>query len=372
MNATFENTPEYRNWQWRVATNIRNALEATYVTHPDEVKAVQAITEAGSREPSLSSLDTMVHLESAFIHGARSQVAFLVGGESHQCEVGDLLVIGTYIEENRMRWQRVCFIQAKRSSAGGRTSPSRFAIDKWQLALLRAFPEFTGVTGIFQGQRHQLRNISGMLGAYGLLASPGEFSIVSARVLDHVLGGRKSLTAKELVPAFLSDKTIHEKPSTNMNIWWPYDPEHCPECREFFEHFFPFRHHWHHHQHHHRNPLGIMNDAIPDQSVLSCIGIDAFVQSWTSLRLGEVWHPGTRINSDRALAYVVWQAASYVLAQTEHSGSLDTLMDVLRRVEAGSPPNRNVSDQSIGPTHKGALGILSATVTRSRQKERKG
>jgi hypothetical protein len=206
-------TPEFHHWQWDLARQMRDAIEGVYSTAPDEVEAIKALVAtvaAGTRVTSAAVAGTSIECESAFLHGPRSQVQFRVGNNTHQCELADLVLLGSYVEDGALRWQRACFVQAKRGSRPGVRSPSRFAVDKWQLALLRAFPRFTGVSGIFKGQSHHLRNRTGMLGAYGLLAAPGDLSLVRARILDQVLGGRGSLPAKELVPVVVGCRTYSE------------------------------------------------------------------------------------------------------------------------------------------------------------------
>jgi hypothetical protein len=62
--------------------------------------------------------------------------------------------------------------------------------------------------------------------------APGEFTVISARALNQLLGGRKSLVGRQLTPTILSERAALSV--TNMDLLgpsWPFDPEHCPECR---------------------------------------------------------------------------------------------------------------------------------------------
>jgi hypothetical protein len=350
-------TPEFHHWQWDLARQMRDAIEGVYSTTPDEVDAIKALVAtvaAGTRVTSAAVAGTSIECESAFLHGPRSQVEFRVGNNTHQRELADLLLLGSYVEDGALRWQRACFVQAKRGSSPGVRSPSRFAVDKWQLALLRAFPPFTGVSGIFQGQSHHLRNRTGMLGAYGLLAEPGDLSLVSARILDQVLGGRGSLPAKELVPAFVGGRTPSEARRVDASAgwcpWWCFDPEHCPECRDLLEHLFhrPWRH-WHRHHGFSHRPGGALNWE-PPPSVLSCVGLDSVVQSWSSLQLGEVWKPSA-VASDAALRACVLSIVSFAHAQT---GALTALRELMM---AGD--NQRLPDQG-GHPELSNLAVLSA------------
>jgi len=108
-------------------------------------------------------------------------------------------------------------------------------------SLLGSFSKFTGLSGLLKGETLQLRNLSGMLGAYGFLSPPGSFTVVSARVLNHLLGGRKSLTTKELIPAILSEAGAARSVGISRDAGWWFDPENCPECPEMAMDFFPSR-----------------------------------------------------------------------------------------------------------------------------------
>lgn len=355
MESEFTCTPEVQDWQWRIAATMREGVEKSFATRPDEVDCVQAIVEGiGGTVPvagHLRNTDSFkLEVESAFLHGSESQVRFSIGGKQHQRELADLLVLATYVEDGTLAFQRACFIQAKRSGSTFGRAAARFGIDPWQLALLGSFPEFTGLSGILKGQTHQLRNRSGMLGAYGFLSPPGNFTVVSARVLNHLLGGRKSLTTKELIPAILSEAGAARNAGGSRQDGWWFDPDHCPECHEMAMHFFP-GHRWHHHGRHGRRHA--RSSDTPVESVLTCVGLDEFVQSWSGLRLGEVWHAKSRTNSDRALRACLCGIVSRVVQST---GALSGLQQVL----AGAGGDDNIVDrveQSEGGMP--ALGILS-------------
>lgn len=349
MHPKFTDTPEVQDWQWRIATTMRERVEKSFATHPDEVDCVQAIVE-GIRGTvpvtgRLRNTDSFkLEVESAFLHGSKSQVRFSIGGKQHQRELADLLVLATYVEDGTLAFQRACFIQAKRSGPNYGRAAARFGIDSWQLALLGSFPKFTGLSGILKGQTHQLRNRSGMLGAYGFLSPPGNLTVVSARVLNHLLGGRKSLTTKELIPAILSEAgAARNAGGSHQDGWW-FDPDHCPECHEMAMHFYPDHCHGRRHA---RSP------DTPVESVLTCVGLDEFVQSWSGLRLGEVWHAKSRINSDRALRACLRGIVSRVVQST---GALSELQQVL----AGAGDNDNFVERvEHSEGDKPALGILS-------------
>lgn len=209
MIHSLTRTPDYQDWVWDLTRRFRAGLESAYSNQSDEVDCIRAlVTDIAQTLPIGSPQSPRVRLtvESVFLHGPRSQVTFSVGGVQKQRELADVLVLSSFVYRGSLKWQRVCLIQAKRDNAAVRKSAARFDVDEWQLALLRTFPRFTGVSGVFKGLTYELRNQSGMLGAYGLLNSPGDISILSARVLYSALGGRKSLTEEgnSFLQSFLS------------------------------------------------------------------------------------------------------------------------------------------------------------------------
>lgn len=361
MEAEFARSPEVQDWQWRIAATMRRGIESSFGTRPDEIDCVQAIVEAVGGAPAVAGRLRLrdsfkLEVESAFLHGPRSQVRFHIGGTEYQRELADLLVLATYVEDGTLAFQRACFIQAKRSGASSR-SAARFSIDPWQLALLGSFPEFTGFVGAFRGLTLELRNRSGMLGAYGLLSPPGEFTVVSARVLSHVLGGRHSLTTKELIPAILSETGAMRSAVASRGEYWWFDPEHCPYCHELAMHKFP--HHWlrHHGSHASRHTAPL--DA-PVESVLTCVGLDEFAQSWTGLRLGEIWQARSPTGSDRALRQCLRRV---VRRAAQIKGALSRLDALL--AEAGGDHNLPVEIDG-GDREPSGLGVLSVVGTVSR------
>lgn len=363
MLDSFSHTPEVQDWQWDLAARMRGGIERIYTSKPDEVECVRAMVQAIDGTPPVAvTLDRRasftLKVEAAFLHGSRSQVRFQVGGADHQRELADLLVLGAYVNDGRLAFQRACLIQAKRAGQSTGQAASRYGVDPWQLALLASFPEFSGVAGVFAGLTVHLRNRSGMLGAYGLLSPPGEIIIVSARVLNQVLGGRKSLAAKELVPAILSESAASRSSVHFPDERWWFDPDHCPYCHELAMHV-P-HHHWrrHHGGHHGTGPSAAADT--PGESVATCIGLDEFVQCWTGLRLGEAWHSGSGARSDRILRASLQAAVRRVGSAT---GKLAEATELLDRASG----NDNLRFNDDNPeAHGGGLGVLSVIGTMNR------
>ena len=96
------------------------------------------------------------------------------------------------------------------------------------------------------------------------------------------------------------------------------------------------------------------------ESVLTCVGLDEFVQSWTGLRLGEVWHAKSPTTSDRVLRACLRGMVSRVAQDT---GALSGLHKLL--ADAGG--DDNILDRSeSGEGEMWGLGILSVVGTVSR------
>lgn len=363
MLDSFSHTPEVQDWQWDLAVRIRGGMELIYTSRPDEVECVRAMVQAVDGTPPVAvTIDGRVSftlkVEAAFLHGSRSRVRFQVGGTDHQRELADLLVLAAYVHDGRLAFQRACLIQAKRSGQSTGQAASRYGVDPWQLALLASFPEFSGVTGVFAGLNVHLRNRSGMLGAYGLLSPPGEIIIVSARVLNQVLGGRKSLAAKELVPAILSESAAARRSMHVPDESWWFDPDHCPYCHELAMH--GPHHHWRRHHARHRGAGPSATADTPGESVATCIGLDEFVQCWTGLRLGEVWHSDSGTRSDRILRASLQAAVRRVGSVTGKLAGARELLD-----HASGNDNLRFNDENPG-AHGGGLGVLSVIGTMNR------
>ncbi len=361
-------TSDYQDWVWDLTRRLRSRLEAAYSKRLGEVDCIrEMVKEVGQTKPISSphSPEVRVTVDSAFLHGSRSQVRFSVAGIEKQRELADVLVIGSFVERASLKWQRVCLIQAKRGSGVVRRSVARFDVDEWQLELLRTFPSFMGVSGVFKGLTFQLRNQSGMLGAYGLLNSPGDISVVSARVLYSALGGRKSLTGKELLPAILSEPR-QKQPwlASPPPLWWPIDPEHCLECRKTLELFldFPWQQLWQHRRLYHIAPFPSADDTAsqPATSRLTCLTLEEFVESWTSLQLGELWFADSKTSGDASLQQL---ALSLVARVGGTSGSLQHLRSLITSASGVEPPRRERENILQERSESGGLIVLSAIAT---------
>jgi len=356
MLGCVSHIPEVQDWQWDLAVRMREGIEQVYASRPDEVECVRAMVNAiDGAKPVTVNLDKRASFnliaEAAFLHGSQSQVQFRVGSEEYSRELADLLVLATYVEDGGLKFQRACFIQTKRSRQSEKHAAFRYSIDPWQLALLSSFPEFRGLSGVFADLEVRLWNRSGMLGAYGLLSPPGEIVIVSAIVLNQVLGGRKSFTAKELVPAILSESAA-SRGSVHLpcECCW-FDPQQCPYCHELLAYLL---------RHYGTFPRSVLSAAVgnSEASVTTCMGLDEFVRCWTGLRLGEVWRADSVTLSERVLRGTLHAAVRRVSSAT---GKLAEVRKLLDSVSG----NDNLRFDGENPqAHDGGLGVLSVVVSR--------
>ena len=91
--------------------------------------------------------------------------------------------------------------------------------DSQQLFLLKNFPPFLGNSGIFQGCTDlTFRNDSRCLGAFGLFHDPGEMLFISAPLVAGTLGGKNSLTQKDL--SAIPDSGGLQQSSPGGFPWW--------------------------------------------------------------------------------------------------------------------------------------------------------
>lgn len=311
---TILKSAEYSDWQWELASIIRREIEGVLATANDEIACVQKMVDVIVKKPPFSQGRSEVSVDAAFLHGAKSQVKFNVGEKEHQCELADMLLLSVYKQGQNLMWGRACFIQTKLAERSTSRSAMRYSkIKEDQITLLRSFPEFTGYSGVFKGQKHKLRNQSGMLGAYGLLSPPGELAVLSARILHHLLGGRQSFTGKEILPL-----GIHSQPC-QLPIFshtWPFDSS-CSECNDLLHYF------WHHQHRSSHNPI---DSYIPLPSVLVSVGLDSVVEAWSSLRLGEAWFPASKSHAQIALGECIKSAVYKVGEATDKLGDVRKIL----------------------------------------------
>jgi len=371
MHLTLTSTPEVQDWQWEMAAAMRQGLQRSFATAPHELRCLDELLNAinGQREVRVHRRrrgSLAIEVNSAKLHGSSSMVCFTIGGREHTCELADLLVIATYVEEGKLVFQRACFIQTKRSrrtKRGKSALPSgaaRYTIDPVQATLLDGFPKFNGVSGhLSRGSTHELRNRSGMLGAHGLLSPPGNLAVVSSRIINSLLAGRKSFASKELAMPILAEAGAARSSSGPLPLPVAFDPYHCPECREIARYHFPD--HWPHHFHHgHEHSCDF---AATSDSVLTCAAVDEFVQNWTGMRLGEPWYPATAGRGNLALRRCLQAIVDRIAQDHPAFQHLHSLMLEAPGGATNEQPSAEWADDVPG------LVVLSSIATVSREED---
>ena len=171
-------------FQNKVVHDAYGALGQAYAANDDEVEIVTKFVNAINGK-SYNQLQIAANK----IHGSRSYVEFNFRDKPTTKELGDMAVISVVTSGGKRLLQRLCIIQNKKAKG------KKWGVDPEQLFLLKNFPPFSGNRGIFRGMHDvAFRNRSGCLGAYGLLAEPGEMVFMSAPVFGEVLRERRSVS----------------------------------------------------------------------------------------------------------------------------------------------------------------------------------
>lgn len=210
----------FLKFQNDVAQAIYAALGEGYAAHENEVSLVTRLVEATN-----GMAHGRLRLFSRKIHGSRSYVEFFHRDRPVTKELGDSVYI-TVVTQGRERvLERVCFVQNKLADSGKRTA---WRIDEGQLFLLKNFPRFSGNRGIFRRSRDVIfKNPGGCLGAYGLLASPGEMVFAAAPLVEAVSRGRGSVPLQGLASPWLTTLNAGSATGSPSLPWFgmPWHPK---------------------------------------------------------------------------------------------------------------------------------------------------
>lgn len=210
-----------------------------------------------------------ITVDAKMIHGNSNLVKFEMRSKEETCELGDMVVITVVTAGRERLMQRVCIVQNKK--VDGR---ERVSVDQTQLFLLKNFPPFLNANGFLAGLTGSYRNASGCLGAYGILAKPGDMLFSSAPLLTEFLRSRESMLFRDIAATnhvvgaslnpFVSRITVVEL------VHWFYSLQ---------QGFFPF--------------YGGYVTGVPFLgNVIYCRDFCDFVKNWTQINIGEVTHLG--------------------------------------------------------------------------------
>ncbi len=209
----------------KVCATLQGALAAVYLNDGNEVQLVEHTIDALN-----SNHGQHFKLESMFIHGNRSSVAFDYYGKVAKKELGDFLVVSTLTNRGTPILQKLTIVQAKRDTM----KPYAWGIDKEQLYFLSNWPEFQGVIGLFPKRVLTIPDYSGCLGSYYLYREPGDFVFASAKELEKSLGSRKRINFDELLATQAQRGDAYSQPSDPL----AFPLVHPKEVYMFFEDYY--------------------------------------------------------------------------------------------------------------------------------------
>jgi len=213
----------------KVCSILQGELAEVYLNDGDEIELVKQTIKVFNSNPG-----SHVRLESAFVHGNRSMIAFDYYGEAAQKELGDLIVVSTLTNHGTPVLQKMTIVQAKRDTR----KTYSWGIDEEQLFFLSNWPEFEGVMGIFPRRKMIIPDYSGCLGSYYLYRSPGDFVFISAKELDRSLGSKKRITFDKLLQ-FRSDAS-HTRAFEAPFFGYPGPFKGLDESYDYFKQFYRF------------------------------------------------------------------------------------------------------------------------------------
>lgn len=215
----------------KVCSILQGVLAEVYLNDGDEIELVKQTIKVFNSNPG-----SHVRLESAFVHGNRSMIAFDYYGKEAKKELGDLIVVSTLTNHGTPVLQKMTIVQAKRDTM----KTYSWGIDEEQLFFLSNWPEFKGVMGIFPRRRITIPDYTGCLGSYYLYRSPGDFVFISAKELDRSLGSKKRITFDKLVQFRIdaSHTRAFEAPFFGYPMLFE-DPEHLYHYFKLLYHNLP-------------------------------------------------------------------------------------------------------------------------------------
>ena len=186
--------------QKTLSKRLQNGIKNGYVQKDREENIVKITEEIVNTIGTFSSgsKDPKIFTNSVFIHGSKSKVEFEYYEKETKRELGDIIFILSIVYNNKKYFEKITINQVKKSNEAswGFYNDS----SKEQLYLLSRFPTFKGSkNSLVPAKQYNLLNYSGCLGTHGLLYPPGDFALVSSKVLSAILSNRNSFTLRDIV-----------------------------------------------------------------------------------------------------------------------------------------------------------------------------
>jgi len=177
------------------------------------VETVARIINDINREPKMEvALNNAIRISTRgiFIHGGTIQVEFEYFNTPRVRELGDLIFVLTVNFRRRKYLEKFTITQFKKGHVDkyGANRLSLESAGKEQMYLLSRFPRFKVTRGILNKNEYLLQNYSDCLGSIGVFFRPGDMLIISAKTLEGILGGRSSITQRQLTASMTASKFI--------------------------------------------------------------------------------------------------------------------------------------------------------------------
>ena len=217
---------DFKIWRDELTREIYTCLNSNIIF--DEVKTVTDLCDVMSNKQYKG-----LRLESKKTHSrSTSGVEFDYIGKKAITELADMAIVSVITLDRRIVLLKTAFIQNKKVTYHKKSTS--WKIDQRQLFLLKNFPRFNGVSGIFKGQTITFLNQSNTLGNYGLFSSNGDIIFLTARNTFGNQNASGSITFDSIRNAAIS--------ATLQNH---YDVCHsrrkcCPDCFEHKYYSTPF------------------------------------------------------------------------------------------------------------------------------------
>jgi len=164
---------DFKKWQDEFSRKILFSLNSNVIS--GEVKTVTDLCAVMSNQRYKDLI-----IEGRKIHGKTSIVKFDRDNKKPiKKELADMVIVSVVTLNKKIMLLKTAFIQNKKATK--RKTSCSWKIDQEQLFLLKNFPTFTGVSGIFKGKTKAFPNHSGSLGNYGLFTPTGDMVFLTAR-----------------------------------------------------------------------------------------------------------------------------------------------------------------------------------------------
>lgn len=204
----------------------------------NEVESVKQWVQIFNQTSSLNNPGCKINFNSIFIHGFNhsemgaypSGVEFdYINNMTEKRELADLILVTSFYENNKKILEKITFNQAKWGKRQKTTSS--WKIDNGQLFLLANFPRFSGVNGsLIPNTDFNIEDFSNGLGSYGLMTSEN-FIYLSARNLQQLIGGKKSINLNDFKNIPINNTFPHH------HVFYNYAPYYFskPFCNSTYE-----------------------------------------------------------------------------------------------------------------------------------------